>query len=188
MSEATLSRASLGTLVLALASFTLLDPPETRGQTSSFVDRNLDALTRAMQSRVDRNDEAAKLGPEPPQPDPDFERVRVRFLEEILVQKKEAWFTQYIASGLPAPLELRGFQVKGPFAEEVSPTDEKTGITKRVRYTFEVEAFRQYVPKKGWGDWHQGRPIKFNGFEMTQKRGIWVVTGETAACYSLLKN
>tara|TARA_R110002096_G_scaffold28985_25_gene87563 strand:+ start:383 stop:991 length:609 start_codon:yes stop_codon:yes gene_type:complete len=181
--------------LFAISSAKGQNPSESTGLSSpsSFSEKMLHDLTAAMHDRVARNEKAADLAPPkanlaPPKADPGFDRIKRNFLDEILLHKGTSWFTQYLDSGYPIPVELREFQIEGPHPVSVTESEQKIGIKKKVSYQFRSTSFRQFEKKGGWGEWKTGIPASFTGFTMMQKGGIWQITESPAKSYSLLRN
>ena len=107
--------------------------------------------------------------------DPELNKVLNEHVGKILLKKGDSHFTQE-ATGERRPIEIRGFELRGPTASLVSEADRLNGIEQTVLFSAKGSAYREYDSKNGWGKWKPGKPLLFSGLKMQLVNRAWQVT------------
>ena len=195
MTPSLLSRPlSRGCLVAALASIPLgLHAQLAPGGLNNFVENALSPLEGKMEERVEQHEEASTVviavGTEPAQPfiDPRHMQVVDDLMSEMLVQENGEWFSQFLGSGIPVPIQFKEFQLRGPFAQPLTEKDKANGVQQKITYNLKSISHRHYRKPHGWGPWQAGNPIYFTGITVVKKAGQWEIDDSPSKNYSLLR-
>ncbi len=135
----------------------------------------VDALARPLRNHVAAALNAGEMSQLPSASDPGVKNALNEHLGMILLEKSGSHFTQE-ATGERRPIEIKGFELRGPIASLVSEADRLNGIQQSVLFSINGTAFREYDSKSGWGKWKPGKPILFAGLTMQLVDGAWQVT------------
>ncbi len=163
------------------------------GGLNNFVENALSPLEGKMEERVEQHEEARTeviaVGTEPTQPyiDPSHRRVVDDLMSEMFVQRNGAWFSQFLGSGIPVPIQFKDFELQGPFSQPLTNQDKSEGIRQKVTYNLKSSSHRHYRKPVGWGPWQPGNPIYFGGITVVNKAGQWEIKDSPAENYSLLR-
>lgn len=134
----------------------------------------LDALARPLQNHVASVLNAGEMSQASSDSDPELNRVLNEHLGKVLIKKGESHFTQE-ASGKRRPVEIKGFELRGPTASLVTEADRLNGIEQTVTFSAKGSAYREYDSINGWGKWLPGKPLLFSGLKMQLVKGVWEV-------------
>jgi hypothetical protein len=108
-------------------------------------------------------------------------------LGKILLKKGDSHFTQE-ATGGRRPIEIRGFELRGPTASLVSEADRLNGIEQTVLFSAKGSAYREYDSINGWGEWKPGKPMLLSGLKMQLVNGAWQVTSSPLTHFRIDQN
>lgn len=141
----------------------------------SPMDTLVDTLARPLQNHVAAALNAGEMSQLPPASDPAVKKALDEHLRKIVLKKGDSHFTQE-ATGGRRPIEIKGFELKGPTAGLVSEADRLNGIEQSVFFSANGTAFREYDARSGWEKWKPGKPGLFVGFKLQLENGAWQVT------------
>ena len=140
----------------------------------SPINKLVDALARPLQNQFGAALNVGEVSELPSASDPDPKNALNEHLSKILLKKGDSHFTQE-ARGARRPIEIKGFELKGPTAGFVSEADRLNGIDQSIFFAASGTAFREYDVASGWGKWKSGKPILFSGFKLQLVDGVWQV-------------
>jgi hypothetical protein len=152
-----------------------------------LTNKIFEALARPLQDHVAAALNAGEMSQVPAASDPELNKVLNEHLGKILIKKGDSHFTQE-ANRERRPIEIKGFELRGPTASLVTEADRLNGIEQTVLFSAKGSAYREYDRINGWGKWLPGKPILFSGLKVQLVNGAWQVASSPLPHYRIDQN
>jgi len=162
---------ALGVISLSFATGHSDDAPVT---SVPLTNKILEALARPLQNQIASALNAGEMSKVPAASDPQLNRVLNEHLGKMLLKKGDSHFTQEV-TGKRRPIEIKGFELRGPTSTLISEADRLNGIEQTVLFSAKGSAYREYDSINGWDKWKPGKPLLLSGFKMQLVNGAWQV-------------